>query len=130
MLRLRKAVPGDQRAMEDVQRRASLAYDEYRAQLLAHPDAIAVPIEQIDAGDVFLAERDGAIVGFAAVVLVLTATRNWTRSSSRRNCGSRELDACCSTKQNESPSGAARARCTSSRIPRRSRFTNRAGTQS
>jgi GNAT superfamily N-acetyltransferase len=68
MLRLRKAVPGDQRAMEDVQRRASLVHEEYRAQLLAHPDAIAVPIEQIEAGEVCLAERDGVIVGFAAVV--------------------------------------------------------------
>jgi len=69
MLRLRNAVPGDQRAMEDVQRRASLVHEEYRAQLLAHPDAIAVPIEQIEAGEVFLAERDGAIVRFAAVVV-------------------------------------------------------------
>jgi GNAT superfamily N-acetyltransferase len=68
-LTIRKAARGDQRGLEDVQRAASLAYEEYRAALLAHPDAIAVPVEQIDAGDVVLAERDVAIVGFAAIVV-------------------------------------------------------------
>ncbi len=53
----------------EVQRRASLAYEEYREALAAHPDAIDVPLQQLDAGDVFLAERDGAIVGFGAVLL-------------------------------------------------------------
>jgi GNAT superfamily N-acetyltransferase len=37
--------------------------------LLAHPDAIVLPAEQIAAGHVFVAERDGAIAGFAAVLL-------------------------------------------------------------
>jgi len=68
-LRLRKATRADQRVLEDVQRRASLAYEEYREALVAHPDAIAVPVEQIDAGDVVVAERDGAITGFAAIVM-------------------------------------------------------------
>ena len=39
-----------------------------RDVLLAHPDAIALPIEQITDGHVFVAERDGVIVGFAAVL--------------------------------------------------------------
>jgi GNAT superfamily N-acetyltransferase len=68
VLRLRKAVRADQPALEDLQRRASLVYEANREALLAHPDAIAVPLEQVDAGDVFLAERGGRIVGFAAVV--------------------------------------------------------------
>jgi GNAT superfamily N-acetyltransferase len=36
--------------------------------LTPHPDAIALPVEQIGDGHVFVAERDGAIVGFAAVL--------------------------------------------------------------
>ena len=67
-LKLRKATRGDQRALEDVQRAASLVHETHRASLQAHPDAIAVPVEQLDAGDVLLAERDGVIVGFAAVL--------------------------------------------------------------
>ena len=39
-----------------------------RDALLANPDAIALPIEQIAAGCVFVAERDGVVAGFAAVV--------------------------------------------------------------
>ena len=49
-------------------RRASLALDAYREQLLTHPDAIRLPAEQIANGDVIVAERDGAVAGFAAVV--------------------------------------------------------------
>ncbi len=36
--------------------------------LLANPDAVALPIEQIAAGQVFAAERDGNVVGFAAML--------------------------------------------------------------
>ena len=54
--------------LEELQRRASLANPDDRDALLAHPDAIALPIEQIAAGGVFVAERDGAVVGFAAVI--------------------------------------------------------------
>jgi len=35
--------------------------------LLAHPDAIELPLAQIAAGGVFVAEWNGTIVGFAAV---------------------------------------------------------------
>jgi ribosomal protein S18 acetylase RimI-like enzyme len=59
----------DEHAMlEAVQRRASLSNAADRDALLANPDAIALPIEQIDAGHVFVAERDGSVAGFAAVV--------------------------------------------------------------
>ena len=39
-----------------------------RDALLANPDAIELPIEQIAAGLVFVCERGGEIVGFAAVL--------------------------------------------------------------
>ena len=54
--------------LEDLQRRASLAQPEYRALLEAHPDAVELPAEQIENGEVIVAERDGKIAGFAAVV--------------------------------------------------------------
>ena len=54
--------------LEDLQRRASLALDEYREALLAHPDAIALPAEQIQRGQVVVAEIDGRIAGFAVIL--------------------------------------------------------------
>lgn len=59
----------DERAtLEALQRRASLSNPGDREALLANPDAIVLPLEQIAAGCVFVAERDGLVVGFAAVV--------------------------------------------------------------
>ena len=54
--------------LESLQRRASLNNPGDREALLAHPDAIALPIEQIATGCAFVAERDRVVVGFAAVV--------------------------------------------------------------
>ena len=68
MCSIRQALVAEQRDLEELQRRASLNNPGDRETLLEHPDAIALPIEQITAGHVWLAERDGAIVGFAAVV--------------------------------------------------------------
>src|SRR5690349_22083970 len=65
---LRLAKPEEHQALEDLQRRASLELDEYREQLLANPDAIHLPPAQIANGQVIVAEVDGEIVGFAAVV--------------------------------------------------------------
>jgi GNAT superfamily N-acetyltransferase len=65
---IRPAQPGEQLTLESLQRRASLSNPGDREALLAHPDAIAVPIDQIDQGCVFVAVRDGGVVGFAAVV--------------------------------------------------------------
>src|SRR5215471_17304645 len=65
---IRRASVSEQRVLEDLQRRASLNNPGDREALLANPDAIALPIEQIADGCVFVAEREGAIVGFAAVV--------------------------------------------------------------
>ena len=65
---IRPARPDDQTMLESVQWRASLKNAGDRDALLANPDAIALPIEQITAGCVFVAERDGVVAGFAAVV--------------------------------------------------------------
>ena len=63
-----RAARGEEReALENLQRRASLALPEYRAALEAHPDAIELPQAQVDRGDVLVAESDGRIVGFAAL---------------------------------------------------------------
>ena len=67
-LTLRLARPDEHDALEDLQRRASLELPEYRDQLLDNPDAIYLPEGQIANGQVIVAEFDGEIAGFAAVV--------------------------------------------------------------
>ena len=67
-LMLRLAEPEEHGALEELQRRASLELPEYRDQLLANPDAIHLPPAQIANGQVIVAEADGEIAGFAAVV--------------------------------------------------------------
>ena len=65
---LRPARPEERHRLEDLQRRASLALDDYQEALLAHPDAIALPTEQIERGEVIIAEMDNRIAGFAVVL--------------------------------------------------------------
>ena len=67
-LTLRLARPDEHDALEELQRRASLELPEYRDQLIANPDAIYLPEGQIANGQVIVAELDGEIAGFAAVV--------------------------------------------------------------
>ena len=67
-VRIRLARSDERQELEDLMRRSSLALDAYREQLLAHPDAIHLPVEQIDRGDVIVAESAGQLTGFAAVV--------------------------------------------------------------
>ena len=67
-LSIRLARPDDQTMLEALQWRASLGNPGDRDALLEHPDAIALPLEQIAAGGVFVAERDGRVAGFAAVL--------------------------------------------------------------
>jgi GNAT superfamily N-acetyltransferase len=64
---IRVAVPSEQLELEQLQWRASLGNAGDRDALLAHPDAIQLPAEQIANGRVFVSEWEGAIVGFAAV---------------------------------------------------------------
>ena len=65
---IRPAVPAERAGLEALQWRASLANAGDREALLANPDAIALPADQIDDGHVLVAQRDGVIVGFAAVL--------------------------------------------------------------
>lgn len=65
---IRVARSDEREMLESLQRRASLGNPGDRDALLANPDAIALPLEQIAAGAVFVAERNGLVAGFAAVV--------------------------------------------------------------
>lgn len=68
-LNVRLARPEEQQELEALQRRASLALGEYNEQLEAHPDAIELPMEQIEGGAVIVAERGDRIAGFAVVLI-------------------------------------------------------------
>jgi GNAT superfamily N-acetyltransferase len=74
----RLAVPAERRALEDLQRRASLVWEDDRDALLANPDAIELPLEQITDGRTIVAEHVGELLGFAVVL--------------RRDDGDAELD--------------------------------------
>jgi GNAT superfamily N-acetyltransferase len=66
---IRLAYTEERLALEELQRRASLALGEYNEQLEAHPDAIELPLAQIERGEVLVAEVDGAVAGFAALLV-------------------------------------------------------------
>ncbi|HTF62037.1 MAG TPA: GNAT family N-acetyltransferase [Edaphobacter sp.] len=65
---IRCAIISEQKELEALQLRASLTNAGDRDALLAHPDAIELHIDQIAAGAVFVSERNGVIVGFAALL--------------------------------------------------------------
>jgi N-acetylglutamate synthase-like GNAT family acetyltransferase len=65
---VRRARISERKALEDLQRRSSVHEPMYREQLLAHPDAIELPEDQITAGHVRVAEQDGVIAGFAVLL--------------------------------------------------------------
>jgi GNAT superfamily N-acetyltransferase len=67
-LTIRLARPEERLDLEALQRRASFALPEYREQLEAHPEVMELPAEQIAEGRVLVAELDGRIAGFAAVI--------------------------------------------------------------
>jgi GNAT superfamily N-acetyltransferase len=54
--------------LEDLQRRASLMWEEYRPYLLANPDVIDLPLAQLRDGQVRVAECQGRMAGFAALL--------------------------------------------------------------
>ena len=64
----RLAVPAERSALEELQRRASLMWEEDRAALLANPDAIELPLEQVTGGRTVVAESAGQLLGFAVVL--------------------------------------------------------------
>lgn len=65
---VRPTVASEQKYLEALQWRASLNNPGDREALLAHPDAIELPLEQIEAGGVFVAEVAGSVLGFAAIL--------------------------------------------------------------
>jgi GNAT superfamily N-acetyltransferase len=67
-LTIRPARPDERNDLEALQWRASLANKDDRPHLEAHPDAIHLPAEQIERGEVFVAESDGQTLGFAAIL--------------------------------------------------------------
>jgi GNAT superfamily N-acetyltransferase len=66
---IRLARPEERKELEALQRRASLALGEYNEQLEAEPDAVQLPIEQIERGQVIVADLADRIAGFAAVLI-------------------------------------------------------------
>jgi GNAT superfamily N-acetyltransferase len=67
-VQIRAAIVAERKDLEALQLRASLNNAGDRDALLAIPNAIYLPLEQILEGCVFVAEVDGAIAGFAAVL--------------------------------------------------------------
>jgi GNAT superfamily N-acetyltransferase len=65
---IRCAMPSEREALEALQRRASLANAGDRDDIWAHPEAIEIPMWQLESGHVYVAERGGAVVGFAAIL--------------------------------------------------------------
>jgi len=65
---IRPGRPNEKSMLESLQWRASLGNPGDREAILANPDAIELPIDQIASGCVFVAERAGDVAGFAAVV--------------------------------------------------------------
>ena len=68
---VRDAELEEQRALEELQRRASLVWEADREMLLAHPEAIELPPEQIRSGRVRVAvDGSGRRLGFSALLAV------------------------------------------------------------
>jgi N-acetylglutamate synthase-like GNAT family acetyltransferase len=67
-LSIRPAVASEQKTLEALQWRAALSNPGDREAMLANPDAIELPIEQLVAGQVFVLEQDGEIAGFSVIL--------------------------------------------------------------
>jgi GNAT superfamily N-acetyltransferase len=65
---LRDAHPAEREYLEELQRRASLMWEEDRPFLLANPDAIELPAGHIAEGRVRVAEDAGKPAGFSVLV--------------------------------------------------------------
>jgi GNAT superfamily N-acetyltransferase len=68
-VRIRDGTAADRAGLEALQRRSSDVWAQYREQLAAHPDAIALPRAFIDNGWVRVASgADGRPLGFSVVI--------------------------------------------------------------
>ena len=65
---IRCALASEREYLEALQRRASLANAGDREAILAHPDAIEIPLDQLESGQVFVAAQGETIVAFAAIL--------------------------------------------------------------
>lgn len=65
---LRDARPDERRALEELQRRASLMWEGDRHYLLANPDVIELPLAHISEGCVRVAEGAGQALGFSVLL--------------------------------------------------------------
>jgi GNAT superfamily N-acetyltransferase len=65
---IRDATPDEAQTLEDLQRRSSLVWEEYRAQLNAHPDAISLPVSLIHDATVRVACGPERILGFSVTM--------------------------------------------------------------
>jgi GNAT superfamily N-acetyltransferase len=65
---LRDARPAERQALEELQRRASLMWDDDRPFLLANPDVIELPLAHIVEGRVRVAEAAGVPLGFCVLL--------------------------------------------------------------
>jgi GNAT superfamily N-acetyltransferase len=65
---IRLARLDEREALIELQRRASLMWEEDRAFLLAEPGVIDLPADQIAGGHVFVWEEAGAVLGFGVVL--------------------------------------------------------------
>ena len=65
-MHIRDARPDEAGGLTELQRRASLVWDDTREALLAHPEVIDVPADLL--GSVRVAEEDGRPLGFSAVI--------------------------------------------------------------
>ena len=63
-VQIRDALVSEVETLEDVLRRASLMWEEYREDLLAHPEVIDVPLHDIEAGNVRVATGALPVLGF------------------------------------------------------------------
>src|ERR1700759_2773510 len=68
MITMRTADAAEREALEALQFRSSVHQPMYREQLEANPDAVELPVEQLAAGHVRVAEQDGAVLGFVALL--------------------------------------------------------------
>jgi len=67
-LTIRTGHPQERAALEELQRRASLMWEEYRPYLLANPDVIELPLAQLAEGQVRVAQVNGRVAGFSALL--------------------------------------------------------------
>ena len=65
---IRPATMDERTALENLQMRASLVWDEYREALLANPDFVELSPDFISGGRTLVAELGGRRVGFAVVL--------------------------------------------------------------